>query len=59
MWITYGTTESGDDLEVLLWDYQPTPRDVEDKYRKIYPDEYEEVGFVNFKIDFALNAKEF
>lgn len=59
MWVTYGTTDSGDTLQVLVWDYKPSHRDVQDKYRKIYPVEYAEVGGVNFEIAFASNAKNF
>lgn len=46
LWVTYGRTESGDDLTPLVWDYEPTSEQVDAVYRAQLPDEYEEVGFV-------------
>jgi hypothetical protein len=50
-WVTYGNTESGDDLKVVVWRHEPTKEEVNAVYREIHPEEYEEVGFVNWKLD--------
>lgn len=47
---TYGSTESGDDLPVLLWKEEPSKDAVNDVYRSILPEEYDEVGFVCWKV---------
>jgi hypothetical protein len=56
IWVSYGKTESGDDLTILLWDVRPTMAEVDTVYEEIYPEEYDEVGFVNFNIDLAIWA---
>jgi hypothetical protein len=48
--VTYGETNSCDDLVDIYWDYIPTLTEVDDEYRKLYPNEYDEVGFVNWKM---------
>lgn len=50
IYVTYGTTESGDALQLLLWDHNPTDEMVEDAYRDMYPEEFEQIGFVNWDI---------
>lgn len=47
VWVTTGNTESGDDLEILLWDHEPTDEEVDARYRETNEIEYEEVGFVH------------
>ena len=49
-WVTYGRTESGDDLVPLVFLHKPTNEEVEKQYEEIYPDEYEEVGFVGWSL---------
>jgi hypothetical protein len=49
-WISYGETESGDDLKPIVWDEKPTDKQVEDAYRELYPIEFKEVGFVHAKV---------
>lgn len=49
-WVTYGRTESGDDLHPFVFLHEPTKKEVEKKYKKLYPDEYEYNGFVSFWI---------
>lgn len=56
MWVTYGQTESGDDLDIVGWDHRPTDYEVENLYRKLYPEEYDEPGFVNWSIDVLMTA---
>lgn len=53
IWATTGRTESGDDLEILLWDHKPTDKEVDAYYRESLPEEYEEVGFVNHQTEIA------
>lgn len=51
-YITKGITESGDDLPVVLWKgRKPKNEEVDAKYRELLPEEYEEVGFVNWDIE--------
>jgi hypothetical protein len=50
-WVTTGRTESGDDLAILFWDCKPTQKQGDAAYKTIYPDEYSEVGFVNWSAD--------
>lgn len=45
-WISFGTTESGDNLCHIMYDHSPTKEEVDIAYRNIYPQEYEEVGHV-------------
>ncbi|MBD9542194.1 hypothetical protein IB276_22375 [Ensifer sp. ENS04] len=47
--VTYGQTESADDLPVLIWGHEPSTEEIDAKYRELLPQEYEEVGFVNWK----------
>lgn len=54
MYVTYGTTESGDDLQVIVWDCCPTDSEVNEAYSAIYPEEYSEVGFVNWSVQKAV-----
>jgi hypothetical protein len=49
VWVTYGTTESCDALPVLIWFEEPPDAEVEATYRERLPQEYEEVGFVNWR----------
>jgi hypothetical protein len=49
-WISYGETESGDDLKPILWDEKPTDEQVEAAYRDLYPIEFKEVGWVYAKV---------
>lgn len=60
--VTYGRTESGDDLPVLLWKYYPSNEDINIKYKELLPAEFEEIdsegtnwapGFVNWNIEAA------
>lgn len=39
---TYGSTESGDDLPILLWAYHPSVEDVNAKYKELLPAEFED-----------------
>ena len=48
IWVTTGTTESGDAIGPYVWAFEPTRDEVERRLRADYPEEYEEVGFVNF-----------
>ena len=49
-WVSIGTTESGDDLPPVVWSGgMPTKEMVDDHYRKLMPNEYEEVGGVHHK----------
>ena len=50
IYVTHGTTESGDVLQLLLWAHNPTDEMVEDAYREMYPEEFKEIGFVNWDI---------
>jgi hypothetical protein len=54
IWVTYGRTESGDDLQVIVWNRKPTHDEVDAAYKEIYEIEYEEVGFVNWTIETAI-----
>lgn len=56
-WVSYGSTESSDDLPVLLWKKKPTDKMVERAYRKLLPLEFEEIGFVNWKLSEAAWVK--
>lgn len=47
---TYGRTESGDDLQVIVWDHVPTDEEVNKIYKEWYPEEYEYVGFVGWQL---------
>jgi hypothetical protein len=50
VWATYGTTESGDDLGVAIWYHCPTANEVDEYYRSYWPEEYESVGYVRWKL---------
>jgi len=56
MFVTYGRTESGDDLTPIVWQstLPPTNEDVEKIYRRLYEEEYEEVGFVLYYTEEAI-----
>lgn len=54
-YVTYGITESGDDIGVIIWRHPPTVDEVDAAYREIWPEEYEEVGFVNWKLETAIH----
>jgi hypothetical protein len=58
MWIAKGDTESGDELQVLIFELKPSREEVEKIYRRLYPIEYEEVGFVHFDISEPLYIKD-
>ncbi|RUW57127.1 hypothetical protein [Mesorhizobium sp. M8A.F.Ca.ET.021.01.1.1] len=47
VWVTTGCTESGDAIGPYVWAFKPTDEQVERRLRTDYPEEYEEVGFVN------------
>ncbi len=47
VWASFGKTESGDELPVLLWrGTPPSSAAVDAAYRKLLPIEYEEIGHV-------------
>jgi len=48
IWVTYGKTDSMDDLQIVSWDHKPTREEGDDMYRKLYPEEFEKVGFVDW-----------
>lgn len=50
-WATFGRTESGDCLGITLWDHHPEAKEVDEYYAKILPEEYSEVGFVNWRVE--------
>lgn len=45
-YVSFGTTESGDNLVPLIWDRKPKVKEVDEAYKTLYPDEYEETGGV-------------
>jgi hypothetical protein len=47
---TYGKTESGDDLQVIVWNHLPLGEEIDAIYKEWYPLEYKEIGFVNWQI---------
>jgi hypothetical protein len=49
MWVTYGTTESGDDLQVVIWKKEPLDEAVDNYYQITNEIEYEEIGYVLWK----------
>ena len=55
-WVSFGKTESSDDLPVIMWDGKPTRRMVDKTYKELLPDEYSEVGFVNWSLTTLLKA---
>lgn len=58
MWVTYGRTESGDGLPVLFWgDKEPTAQQIDEAYYGLLPEEYDEVGFVSWTKDEALDFR--
>jgi hypothetical protein len=51
-WLTTGQTESCDKLPSILWKgRKPTSEEIDAKYKELLPDEYSEVGFVNWDLD--------
>jgi hypothetical protein len=56
--VSYGTTESGDDLPVLAWHGCPTDERVIEAYKRMLPAEFEEEapGRVNFRVEQAEYA---
>ncbi len=58
-WSTFGKTESGDDLPVLLWASEdaPTPEMIDVAYHKLVPIEYEDVGHVCWRLAQAVWAE--
>lgn len=48
VWVTYGTTESGDDLGVIIWHHYPTDDEINRAYRETYASEYDSIGWVNW-----------
>ena len=40
IWASYGQTESGDDIPILLWDHQPTDEEMHKAYKTLLPAEY-------------------
>lgn len=40
VYVTYGHTESGDDLRPIVWDRLPNASEVVEVYRSLYPDEF-------------------
>lgn len=50
-WVTYGRTESGDDLQCLVFLHEPTEEEVDKIYKEMWPDEYEEIGCVYWKLE--------
>ncbi|QIV65938.1 hypothetical protein Cp1R7AA1_169 [Mesorhizobium phage Cp1R7A-A1] len=46
VWVTTGSTESGDDIGPYVWAFEPTGAEVESRLRAALPEEYESVGFV-------------
>ncbi len=55
MWATYGRIESGDDIQIVLWDHEPNRREVDAWYKDYYPDEYEECYGVEYANRFMEN----
>jgi hypothetical protein len=49
-YVSFGKTESSDDLPLLMWDGEPSDEMVDAAYRELLPDEYEEVGFVSWTV---------
>nr|WP_250808755.1 hypothetical protein [Neorhizobium tomejilense] len=39
-WVTFGRTESGDDIVPIIWDTQPPAHAVEEAYEALYREEY-------------------
>lgn len=46
LWVTLGSTESGDALQPLVWDSEPNKEEIEATLRDMYPEEYGEIGYV-------------
>lgn len=51
IYVSYGATESGDDLEILLWNGNPTYEMVIAAYKELYPDEFDEGVPFNFRVE--------
>jgi hypothetical protein len=47
-WVTFGSTESGDNITPIIWDERPPRHVVDDAYRELYPDEYRYCDGVNW-----------
>jgi hypothetical protein len=52
-WVTYGRTESGDNLPVVIWKHKPTEREINKWYRTWSPEEYKDAGGVSWKLETA------
>jgi len=50
VYVVHGQTESGDELQPLVWKDRPTIPMIEGALRRMYPIEYEQVGFVNWEL---------
>ncbi|MCP1937371.1 hypothetical protein J2R95_003166 [Bradyrhizobium japonicum] len=53
MYVSYGSTESGDDLPVIVWRRKPSNKKVEEAYKELVPYEYEEGCPVSWQLDEA------
>jgi hypothetical protein len=53
MYVTYGRTESGDDLPVIIWKRKPSNKKVEAAYKEHVPYEYEAGCPVSWQLDKA------
>lgn len=53
MYVSYGRTESGDDLPVIVWRDKPTDDAVEAAYKELMPYEYEEDCPVSWQLEEA------
>jgi len=51
LFATYGRTESGDDIPVLLFDKRPTEDEVHARYRDLLPQEYDDDCPVSYSVD--------
>lgn len=49
MWVTYGKTESGDDVQPLVWNRAPSDIEVDVIYREQLPEEYAEAEGVAYR----------
>lgn len=53
MYVSYGSTESGDSLPVIVWRRKPSNKQVEEAYKELVPYEYEEGCPVRWQLDEA------
>ena len=58
VWATHGTTESGDDLPIVLWFDKPSDEEIDAWYKNWAPEEYSEVGFVHWNLVEAYKGKD-